>query len=332
MNKDAVVLIPAYNPSEEIMTEFLNKLHKAFKNIVIVNDGSSEEHNAYFETLEKKYPVLRHNINLGKGRALKNGINYILNNYPDASAIVMADCDGQHSVEDIKKVLSVAKEYPDSLVLGVRDFDKKGVPIKSKLGNIITRNVLNLFVGPQISDTQTGLRAMSLDVAKSIIEIPGERYEYETNVLITSKKNKLPIKEVEIETIYINDNQTSHFNPVKDSARIYKLFSRYLIVSFLSYIIEVIAFSKLLDKPKFFLSIVVYLLIAKAISSLITLVVNRHLDLALVAVSIVFNSLILLALQRTNANLIVMKVIIDFIVLILGIFLTSFETKKIIKE
>ena len=331
MNKEAVVLIPSYNPDESIMTEFLGKLHKSFKNIVIVNDGSSEDHKEYFASLEKKYPVIRHHINLGKGRAMKNGINYILNSYPDASLIVMADCDGQHSIDDIKKVLGAAKENPDSLVLGVRDFDKNGVPLKSKLGNIITRNVLNLFVGPRISDTQTGLRAMSYDVAKSILEIPGERYEYETNTLITSKKNRLPIKEVVIETIYINDNKTSHFNPVKDSIRVYKMFARYLIVSLISYFIEVITFSKLIDKPKFFLSIVVYLLISKIISSLITFIINKHLDIALVAVSIVFNSLILLALQRTNANLIVIKIIIDLIVLVLGLFLTNFETKKIIK-
>lgn len=332
MNKDVVVLIPSYNPDEEIMSEFLAKLHRSFKNIVIVNDGSSECHSDYFSSLEKKYPVIRHNINLGKGRAMKNGINYILNNYPDASAIVMADCDGQHSVDDIKKVVDVAKVYNDSLVLGVRDFDKSGVPKRSRLGNVITRNVLNLFVGPRVSDTQTGLRAMSLDVAKSILEIPGERYEYETNVLIASKNNKLPIKEVVIETIYINDNKTSHFNPVKDSIRVYKMFARYLLVSLLSYIIEVIAFSKLLDKPTFFLSIVLYLIIAKIISSLITFIVNKHIDLALITVSIVFNSLLLLALQRTNANLILIKIIIDFIVLVLGILLTSFETKKIIKE
>ena len=247
MNKDIVVLIPVYDPNEEIMDTFLEKLTKKFENIVFINDGCSEKHDKYMKRLAKKYPVVKHNVNLGKGRGLKNGINYILNNYPDAKVIVTADCDGQHSVKDIKKCGDVAKKNMDSLVLGVRDFSDKNVPTRSKFGNVITRNVLYSFVGQKVSDTQTGLRAMSLDIAKNLIAVSGERYEYETNVLIETKLKNIPIKEVVIETIYINDNETSHFNPVKDSIRVYRLFASYILFTLLAYIIETVIFAKVYD-------------------------------------------------------------------------------------
>ena len=104
MNKDVVVLIPVYNPNEKIMQEFLGKLTKSFANIVFINDGCSKKHDKFMNNLAKSYPVVKHSVNLGKGRVLKNGINYILENFSKAKVIVTADCDGQHSVEDIKKV------------------------------------------------------------------------------------------------------------------------------------------------------------------------------------------------------------------------------------
>ena len=162
MNKDVVVLIPVYNPNEKIMQEFLGKLIKKFTNIVFINDGCSKKHDKFMNNLAKSYPVVKHSVNLGKGRGLKNGINYILENFSKAKVIVTADCDGQHSVEDIKKCSDIAKKNMDALVLGVRDFSDNLVPRRSKFGNVITRNVLYSFVGVKVSDTQTGLRAMSL--------------------------------------------------------------------------------------------------------------------------------------------------------------------------
>lgn len=325
MNKEIVVLIPIYNPDIEITNEFLKQLTKKFKNIVFVNDGCSSDFNDFFEKLEKKYPVIRHNVNLGKGRGLKNGINYILNNYPDAKAIVTGDCDGQHSINDILRCSKVALKYPDSLILGCRNFDNPDVPTKSKFGNKLTRNILDIFVGKEISDTQTGLRAMSLELAKRLIAVSGERYEYETNVLIETKKKNIPIKEVEIETIYINDNGTSHFNPIKDSIRIYSFFTKYFIGALIAYLVELFTLYKSFNAPKFFISIVVYLLIAKCLSCIITYILNRHIDLFLVVLSFVINSILFLFF---NLQFIWIKILVDTIILILVIILNNFATQK----
>lgn len=325
MNKDVVVLIPVYDPNEKIMQEFLDKLAKSFANIVFINDGCNKKHDKYMNNLAKKYEVIKHNVNLGKGRGLKNGINYILNNYPKAKVIVTADCDGQHSVEDIKKCADVAKKNLDSLILGVRDFSNDLVPTRSKFGNIITRNVLYSFVGAKVSDTQTGLRAMSMDIAKKLIAVAGERYEYETNCLIETKIKNIPIKEVIIETIYINDNETSHFNPVKDSIRVYKLFAPYLLFALFSYIIETIIFAKTYNICKGIYVIPLFLLLSKIVSSIIKIIFNNHINIKYIIINYLVTSIILILIP---SNQVLIKVILDIIMFLLSIFLIKFKTIK----
>ncbi len=316
MNENIVVLIPVYDPNEEIMDKFLEKLTKRFKNIVFINDGCSQKHDKYMKKIAKKYPVIKHYVNLGKGRGLKNGINYILNNYPDAKVIVTADCDGQHSVKDIKKCGDMALKNADSLILGVRDFSQKLVPKRSKFGNVITRNVLYSFVGQRVSDTQTGLRAMSMDVAKKLIDVSGERYEYETNVLIETKTKQIPIKEVVIDTIYINDNETSHFNPVKDSIRVYKLFASYILFTLLAYVIETIIFAKTYNINSAFYIIPLFLFLSKIVSSIIKKIFNNHVNLKYVLINYLVSVVIL---SLISSHVILIKVIVDVVMLVISL-------------
>ena len=278
MNKDAVILIPSYNPDEAIMQDFLGELSKRFKNIVIVNDGSDKIHDNFFEKLSNKYPVLRHYKNLGKGRALKTGINYILNEFPNLKVIVTADCDGQHSVKDIEACFKASLNNPDSLVLGTRNFNDKNVPFKSKYGNKITRNMFKIFVGIKITDTQTGLRAMSKDIATKFLDVLGERYEYETNMLITCKNEDIKIYEEEIDTVYINGNELSHFNPVKDSIMIYKLFIKYILAAISSFVVDILLFTLILSFIKNIANaILISTILARIISSLYNYLINSKL-------------------------------------------------------
>lgn len=280
MNKEAVILIPCYNPDEQIMDTFIKELGSVYQNIVFVNDGCSKEHDAYFKKLEKEYPVIKHYKNYGKGRGIKNGLNYILNNYPDCKAIITADCDGQHSIKDITKCYKATLKNPNALILGTRNFDDEKVPFKSRYGNKITRNVFKIFVGLTITDTQTGLRGMSRSVAEAMLTISGERYEYETNVLIACKTEEIPIVEVPIETIYIEENRTSHFNPIKDSIMIYKLFIKYIIVALSSFFIDILLFSLFLiafNKIGVTYPIVVSTITARILSSVYNYFTNAKL-------------------------------------------------------
>lgn len=317
--KDVVVLIPVYDPNEKIMQEFLDKLEKKFKNIVFIDDGCSKKYQKYLESLKEKYPVLKHHINLGKGRGIKNGLNYILNNYPKVKAIVTADCDGQHSPKDIQKVAEMTMDNENSLILGVRDFNNASVPFKSRYGNILTKNIMYNLLGMKISDTQTGLRGMSPSVAQKLLEVEGEKYEYETNVLINCEEKNIPIKEVVIDTIYIDDNATSHFNPVEDSYRIYKLFTKYLLVVLLAYLIETITFS-------FFLSskiniIVSSLLIIKIASFLFVKLVNKF---ASIYIYLVSTFLTFLCIVFLPSNLIlIFKILLDIILVVICLLINN---------
>ena len=275
--KDIFVIIPTLNPNKEILDEFLNKLQKEFKNVLVYDDGCREEYRDYFKKMEKKgIIVLHHYINLGKGRAMKDAFNYILNEYPDVKGVVTADSDGQHSVEDIKKCAKKVIENPSALILGCRDFDQKHVPARNRFGNKMTRRVLKLFVGVGVTDTQTGLRGLSREVMMKFMTSSGDRFEYETNQLIDTITKDVPIIEVPIETIYINGNTESHFNPIKDSLAIYKLFIKYIFASVSSFVIDIALFaifSKMITgKYNIFIATV----IARIISSVYNYLVNAN--------------------------------------------------------
>lgn len=325
MNKKVVVLVPCYNPNEKIMEKFLDELTKNFENIVFINDGCSKKHDKFFEKIAKDYPVLKHHINFGKGRGLKTGINYILNEYKKSSVIVTADCDGQHSVNDIKKCADAALKNPDDLILGVRNFHEKGVPVKSKFGNIITRNVLYNFVGVGVSDTQTGLRAMSYGVAIKLLGLPGERYEYETNVLIATKYENIDIKEVEIDTIYINNNATSHFNPFKDSVKVYKIFLYYILVTFMAYLVESFIFYKTFDINCKFWVLPLLLFFSKIVSTFIILMFNNFINLKYTIINYIGEVIIL---SLVSSHRFIIKLVIDIIMFILCILFTRIKTNN----
>ncbi len=242
--EDIFVVVPTLNPNIEIFNEFLEKLSKLTSNILVYDDGCRKEYDSFFKDLEKKkITVLHHYVNLGKGRAMKDAFNYLLLKYPKLKGVVTADSDGQHSVDDIKKVAEKVLAHPDSLVLGCRDFDKEGVPSRNKFGNKITRSVFKTFVGLSITDTQTGLRGYPKKVMCEFMNVKGDRFEYETNMLIESAQKNISIIEVPIETIYLeNSNSESHFNPVKDSIEIYRLFIKFIFAGLSSFVVDIFLF------------------------------------------------------------------------------------------
>lgn len=271
--KDIIIIIPIYNPDLEITKKFIAELEKEFPNILIVNDGSRQEFNDLFKSF-KHHPVLTHHVNQGKGRAIKTAFNHILNEYPNIKGAVVADCDGQHSITDIKNVSNTLLKNPKNLILGVRDFSNKGIPARSKFGNKITINVFKIFIGLSISDTQTGLRGYSQELMKVFLKTKGEKFEYETNMLIECQEKDIKIKEVKIKTIYIEDNKTSHFNPIKDSIIIYKLFIKYIISAMSSFILDIILFSIFLLLTE---KILISTIFARIISSIYNYLINKKL-------------------------------------------------------
>ncbi|MCU0285696.1 MAG: glycosyltransferase family 2 protein [Acidobacteria bacterium] len=216
------ILIPAYNPDETLLKVVTGLMSEHFEHIIIVNDGSPQECLPIFEQLAKipQCSLLTHTQNRGKGRALKTGLNYFYEHFPGCAGIVTADADGQHLPADILKIAKELKNQTGQLILGVRRMDHK-VPFKSLFGNVLTRFVFRFVTGANVSDTQSGLRGLPVEMIKPLLDIPGERYEYEINMLIWAARKTGKIIEIPIHTIYIEGNKRSHFNPFSDSLKIY---------------------------------------------------------------------------------------------------------------
>lgn len=220
MNEVNIILIPAYEPKENLI-DLVKELSKEKFYIVIVDDGSGSNYQNIFNKCREFATVISYEINEGKGFALKTGLKYIKENFKEPYIVVTMDCDGQHTIEDAKKLIEEVNKDNSSLVLGKRIRSEK-TPIRSRLGNSITRFIYKITTGLDIYDTQTGLRAFSSKLLDYLIEIEGNRFEYEMNVLLKCAKDKVKIKELEITTIYIDNNSGSHFNAFKDSYLIYK--------------------------------------------------------------------------------------------------------------
>ncbi len=282
-----MILIPSYDPDEQMVLYVKKLIREGFKNIVIVDDGSKQDTQKYFDEVRelKEVVLLRHAVNQGKGRALKTGMHYFLNTYPkgEMAGIVTADADGQHGVMDTVKVAKCLVET-NGFILGTRNFDESNVPFKSRSGNKITTCVFALFYGKKIRDTQTGLRGIPYEFVSECLKMQGERFEYEIVMLIEAVRQKLVIIEEDIETIYIDSNRATHFHAIKDSARIYKIiletFFAFAISGILSFVIDIGLFALLTKVVFSFLDITmsVFLgtLLARVVSSLFNYTMNRN--------------------------------------------------------
>ncbi|WP_035771021.1 glycosyltransferase [Butyrivibrio sp. FCS006] len=245
MGKIIPIVIPAYEPDDKLIGLMDNLVSAGFSPIVVVNDGSDREtYGRIFDEVKNRGAiVLEHEVNRGKGRALKTAFEYCLNEFEDMLGVITADSDGQHTAPDIKKCMDALTQDPKSLVLGVRNFDESGIPARSVFGNKTTSRVMKLLTGLSISDTQTGLRGISSEFMKYLLTEKGDRFEFETNMLLATKSLGIKIVEVPISTIYLEENKSSHFNPIVDSVRIYAIFFKFLFSSLSSSVVDIALFT-----------------------------------------------------------------------------------------
>ena len=213
-----IILIPAYEPDSKLL-KLLREINHKYP-VIVVNDGSSKAYQDIFNEVKNYAHLLSYSKNMGKGYALKTGLNYIEDTY-DNYIVVSMDADGQHTLKDAINLCDYVKDHKDTLALGKRELTKN-TPIRSRIGNYITRNVFKLVTKNKIYDTQTGLRAFSKELIDYMLSIPGNRYEYEMNILLNLKKHNINYHEIPIETIYLDHNKSSHFNSITDSYKIYK--------------------------------------------------------------------------------------------------------------
>ena len=242
VSNNIYVIIPSLNPDEKLKKTVCGMLEAGFERIIIVNDGSDKEHIDNFPHSNENITVIHRRQNHGKGAALKVAFRHILRNCPDAAGVVTVDGDGQHSPSDAAACAEALAGIGKGAVLGCRDFSGEDVPKRSRMGNHMTSWVFKVLCGMKISDTQTGLRAFPVSLLPMLLSVKGDRFEYETNMLLKFRQCGVEIKEVPIETVYIEENATSHFRPIQDSLRIYRFILVYILSSAVSFIADLSVF------------------------------------------------------------------------------------------
>lgn len=329
---DLTIIIPSLNPDEKLIGTLNGILEQGFRKIVVVDDGSDAQHKKPFEyAKEQGCTVLVHEVNKGKGRALKTAFEYCMKQ--DCLGVITVDGDGQHAPEDIVRCgQELLRCNNQQVILGCRDFSQEDVPFKSRYGNNITRFAFLALCGIKISDTQTGLRAIPGEFLQAMSEYKGERFEYETNMLLEMKSQGIPFSEVKIATIYLDENASTHFHPFRDSFKIYKIILKYSISS---------GASALLDLLVFYLALIVLegmgmdttvnsgqavllgTVVARVVSSLFNYAVNRKVVFKSASAGSFFRYYALCLVQMAASALLV--------AVLSGLFVTGKVAKTVIK-
>lgn len=286
------IIIPALDPDNRMVTLVHDLRMSGYENIILVDDGSKIANRKYFKVCKEQYgtKIIRHVVNFGKGIALKSAFNYILDSRPEILGAVTVDCDGQHILKDIDTCAHLTYNNQNKLILGCRQFQDKEIPFRSRFGNKLTKQIIRLLCGIRVSDTQTGLRGLPTSLIRDYFaNTKGERFEYEMNMLITAKEYQIPIEEFSIETIYLENNESSHFNPFLDSIRIYKVFVKFMLSSLSSFLIDIFLYWVLgyvlrplipqsLELPFFGMSVLILTrtVLSRLVSSLYNFFMNKN--------------------------------------------------------
>lgn len=284
MNKTSplVLIIPSYNPDHHLLT-LLQKLRQSSESgsdILLVDDGSDPQTAPIFKEAQEKYGcfLLRHEENQGKGRALKTAFADFLSRYPEDVGVVTVDSDGQHKADDVAACAEELRENPHSLIVGCRQFDRTTTPPDIRRKNAAACKMLKLMGGVSLSDIQSGLRGIPTEFVRHLVDVPGERFDFELNMLMESRQCHIPIKELPIQSIEEN-GCTSSVNPLLNLLVLYKKFIKFAFSSVSCFVIDILLFSVFVRLLKHF-RIADYILIAtvaaRIISSLTNYLMNRH--------------------------------------------------------
>lgn len=278
------IVIPSLNPDEKLTGVVLGLLDAGLTDILLVDDGSDAAHQEPFRQAEQhpEVTVLHHEGNRGKGRALKTAFAYVAAHRPNSTGAVTVDGDGQHGISDICHLAQVLEKEPSALWLGVRDFTHSDVPRRSRFGNVASRLTMRFLCGVHVSDTQTGLRGIPREFLEELTQVGGERFEYETNMLLECRRKNIPIREIRIDTIYLEDNASSHFKALSDGWRVYRLmlgaFLRFAASGLISYGVDISLFTLLmhvLNGMQERCLILAATVAARVVSSLVNFTLNR---------------------------------------------------------
>lgn len=230
------VIIPAYEPDETMRTLVTELREKGF-DILLIDDGSGLKYQPLFEDLPAA--VIHHPENQGKGVALKTGLSHVLEYYPETECVITADADGQHPVSDILRVQDELERGND-FVITTRILKSAKTPLKSQIGNALSRFFFCIANNHYLPDNQSGLRGFSISHIDWMLQVKGEKYDYELTVLLIAEKQGIRAKRVAIDAVYFDNNSNTHFKPLLDTLRIYRQFFATEIFAVIAVILSIV--------------------------------------------------------------------------------------------
>ncbi len=273
------IIIPAYQPNDLLLQLVKELVSLNISTIIVIDDGSQADKSSLFSTIESMgCHVIHHPINLGKGAAIKTGIQYAYNSFPTIEGYITCDADGQHQAQDILNVSHTLSQNPTSLILGSRDFSSPDVPKKSRMGNRFSSFYFKLTTGIACHDTQTGLRGIPKALTTLALSIQENRYDYEMTFLTTAAKLGHPLMMIPISTVYLDSNASSHFRPFVDSVRIYKEPIKFALSSLLCAGVDIGLFTliSLLLNDSILKVVFIATVIARIVSGILNFLLNRR--------------------------------------------------------
>lgn len=211
-----IVIMPTLNPLPNLVDYVKRLIELDITQVIIVNDGSDEKYQRVFDCLSsiKNCKILVHKKNKGKGRALKTGFEYVLHKYPKVNSVITVGAHGQHTIDDVELILHNLGLFSNGIILGVRNFKTKDLSMLYSLGNHVASLLFHILFQRRIQDIQTGLRCIPRKDIPWLLNVPGETFDYDMNMIIEAIRREIPIYEIPIGRVKIKKNSVIHYDEI----------------------------------------------------------------------------------------------------------------------
>lgn len=209
-----VAIIPALN-AERSIARVVADTRRHIEPVLVIDDGSTDATGEVAKAVGAT--VLRHDVNRGKGAALKTGFAWALEQ--GAEAVITLDADGQHLPGEIPKFLEAYEETGADLIIGGRSHLFAQMLPRRRMANEFSAASIALFSGAPITDSQSGFRLYSARLLRAI-SLHTDGFDMESEVIVRAGRRRLKIVTIPIELGFVNGIATSHYKPLKDTVRI----------------------------------------------------------------------------------------------------------------
>jgi glycosyltransferase involved in cell wall biosynthesis len=215
------VIIPVHNEEKTIKAVVKEIKSTLGLDVLVIDDGSSDASAA--KAVEGGAQLLKNEKNLGKGKSLVRGFEYLL--LRNVDAVITMDGDGQHLPEDIPAFIFRASSSQSQIYLGNRMFNANTMPFLRRITNKVMSSLISAVAKQKIPDTQCGFRLIKKEALEKL-SFSTSRYETESELLIKAAQLGFVIESVPVTAVY--ENETSHINPFVDTIRFIKFILPYL--------------------------------------------------------------------------------------------------------